>query len=220
MKVIVFGATGMVGQGVLLECLKDPGVSQVLVVGRSSIGKTHEKLRELLHKDFEDFSDLVGAFTGYDTCFFCLGVSSVGMSERDYSHITYDFTLAAAKTLALVNPGSTFIYVSGEGTDSTEKGGVMWARVKGKTENMVMNLFPGRGLAFRPGMILPRDSIRPKNQWLKVLLVVLWPLFVLMRAFPALATDTRTLGRAMIRAARDGASPISRTGDINRLGRR
>src|SRR5258708_26671289 len=130
MKAILFGATGMVGQGVLRECLADLEVSQVLVIGRSSIGVSHPKLREIIHLNFEDFSPLEKELSGYDACFFCLGVSSVGMSEAAYRHITYDFTLAAAKTLSQLNPSMTFIYISGSGTDSTEKGRVMWARVK------------------------------------------------------------------------------------------
>lgn len=218
MKVILFGATGMVGQGVLLECLKDPSVTQVLVVGRSSIGKTHEKIQEILHKDFTDFSSLENEWAGSDACFFCLGVSSVGMTEAEYAHITYDFTLAAAKTLAKGSPGAAFIYVSGEGTDSSEKGKAMWARVKGKTENDAAKLFPGKAYAFRPGAILPHDGILPKNKWLKILLVLLWPLFALLRLFPAVCTDTRTIGRAMIRAVRDGAQSVLNTKAINQLG--
>ena len=218
MKVILFGASGMVGQGVLLECLKDSGVTQVLVIGRSSIGKNHEKIKEALHKDFSDFTSLKETMTGFDACFFCLGVSSVGMSEQDYTYITYGFTLAAAKILAQVNPGSVFIYVSGEGTDSTEQGNSMWARVKGKTENDVAKLFPGKACAFRPGAILPYDGILPKNRSLKILLRVLWPLLAILRWFPSVATDTRTLGRAMIRVVRDGAPPIANTSAINRLG--
>lgn len=219
MKVIIFGASGMVGQGVLLECLKDPSITQVLIVGRSALGRNHEKLKEILHKDFTDFSLLSGPFTGFDACLFCLGVSSLGMTEADYAHITYDFTLAAAKVLARVSPGASFLYVSGEGTDSTEQGKMMWARVKGKTENDVMKLFPGKGFAIRPGMILPRDGILPKNKWLKVLLMLLYPLFALMRLIPTLATDTRTLGRAMIRAAQ-GKAPkqVLVTRDLNQLG--
>jgi len=123
MKVILFGGTGMVGRGVLRECLADPGVDRVLAVGRGPTGQTHEKLTEILHRNFEDFSALEGELSGCDACFFCLGVSAAGMSEPAYRRVTYDVTLAAARVLARVNPGMTFIYVSGMGTDSTEKAG-------------------------------------------------------------------------------------------------
>src|ERR1041384_4658482 len=138
MKVIIFGATGMVGSGVLIECLEDPRVTSVLVVGRQPSGTVHPKLRELIRRDFRDFRDARKDLTGYDACFFCLGVSSVGMSERDYHHVTHDLTLAAAETLASVNPQLVFCFVSGENTDSTEQGSVMWGRVKGKTENALL----------------------------------------------------------------------------------
>ncbi len=140
MKVIIFGATGMVGQGVLIECLRDPDVTQVLTVGRSVTGQQNPKLREIAHKDFLDFSSIEEDMAGYDACFFCLGVSSIGMDEERYRRLTYDITLAAAHTLARLNPGMTFTYVTGAGADSTEQGRVMWARVKGKTENDLLKL--------------------------------------------------------------------------------
>src|SRR5580698_4000842 len=165
MRTILFGATGMVGQGVLRECLADPDITQVLVIGRSSIGQSHPQLREIIHKNFEDFSPLEAELSGYDACFFCLGVSSAGMSEPAYRHVTYDFTLAAAKLLAQLNPNLTFIYVSGMGTDSTEKGRTMWARVKGETENAILRLPFKAAYMFRPGGIEPLDGIKPKNKW-------------------------------------------------------
>ena len=140
MKIILFGATGWVGQGVLRECLRDPEVERVLVIGRSSIGIQNEKVQEIVHRDFLDFSSIEDQLTGYDACFFCLGVSSVGMAEQDYTRVTYDFTMAAAQVLATQNPGMTFIYVSGTGTDSSEHGRLMWARVKGKTEYALFTL--------------------------------------------------------------------------------
>src|SRR5215213_11705312 len=152
MKVIVFGASGMVGQGVLRECLVAEDVESVLSVVRRPTGVRHAKLTELVHGDFTDFSTVRERLTGYDACFFCLGVSSVGLKEPEYTRITYDFTLAAARTLAEVNPGSTFVYVSGAGTDGSAQGRSMWARVKGQTENDVIAL-PLRGYAFRPGYI-------------------------------------------------------------------
>jgi uncharacterized protein YbjT (DUF2867 family) len=136
MKVILFGATGMVGQGVLRECLLDPGIEGVLVVGRSPTGQRHAKLREFPHSNFLDFSAIESELAGYDACFFCLGVTSVGLSEERYRHLTYDITLAAATTLVRLNPGMVFIHVTGRGTDSTESGKLMWARVKGKTETI------------------------------------------------------------------------------------
>ena len=220
MKIILFGATGMVGQGVLLECLADPEVTAILVVGRSSILKTDPKIREILHPNFEDFSALEREMTGYDACFFCMGVSSAGMSEAKYHHLTYDFALAAAGVLAKANPGMTFIYVSGMGTDSTEKGSVMWARVKGKTENDLMKLPFKRTFLFRPAAIQPYDGVQPKNKWLRVLLVLFGPLFPVFKwLFPKYVTTTRRVGKAMIRVAREGGpQPWIENWDINRLG--
>ncbi len=220
MKTILFGATGMVGQGVLRECLADPDVTQVLVIGRGTTGQNDPKLREIIHINFEDFSPIESELIGYDACFFCLGVSSVGMTEQAYRHITYDFTLAAAKLLAKLNPGMTFIYVSGAGTDSTEKGRIMWARVKGETENALLHLPFKAAYMFRPGAIEPLDGIKPKNKWLRVLLVVLGPLFPLFKLlFPDSITTTRKVGRAMIKVAKDG-TPMKwiESRDINRLG--
>ncbi|MGA2846907.1 MAG: NAD(P)H-binding protein, partial [Candidatus Acidiferrales bacterium] len=161
MKIILFGATGWVGQAVLRECLRDPEVERVLVIGRSSIGIQNEKVREIVHGDFLDFSSIEDQLRGYDACFFCLGVSSVGMAEQDYARVTYDFTMAAAQVLASRNPGMTFIYVSGTGTDSSEHGRLMWARVKGKTENALFKL-PLKAYMFRPGYIQPLHGIKSK----------------------------------------------------------
>ena len=138
MRVMIFGATGMVGQGVLRECLREPQVTHVLAVGRRSTGMAHPKLRELIRSDFFNWTDADDALRGYDACFFPLGVSSAGMNEADYTRLTYDLTLGVATALARLNPGMTFIYVSGQGTDSTERGRVMWARVKGRTENALL----------------------------------------------------------------------------------
>ncbi len=219
MKVILFGATGMVGQGVLRECLADAVVTQVLVIGRSTTGEVNEKLREIIHKNFEDFSPLENQLSGYDACFFCLGVSSAGMKEQDYRHITYDFTLAAAKTLAKLNPQMTFIYVTGAGTDSNEKVRMMWARVKGATENALLSLPFKAAYMFRPGVIQPLDGIVPKNKWLRILLVFLGPLFPLMKwLFPRHITTTRLIGQAMIKAARESYSKkLVESWDINQL---
>jgi uncharacterized protein YbjT (DUF2867 family) len=218
MKVILFGATGMVGQGALRECLLDPDVESVLTVGRSATGQQHEKLTELVHQDFTDFSGITEQLTGYDACFFCLGASSAGMKEDAYRRITYDFTLAAARTLAEVNPDSTFVYISGEGTDSTEKGRTMWARVKGKTENDVLAL-PFHGYAFRPGYIHPMHGAVSKTTLYRVLYKVAGVLYPLLkRVVPKHVTNTEQLGRAMLAVAKNGApTRVLENPEINSL---
>ncbi len=206
MKVILFGATGMVGQGVLRECLLDESVESVLAVGRSATGQRHEKLRELVHNDFFDYSAIEGQLSGFDACFFCLGVSSAGMAEERYRHLTYDLTLAAAQVLARLNPGMTFIYVSGLGADSTERGRIMWARVKGATENALLRLPFKAAYMFRPGFIQPLNGIKSKTKLYRILYALTSPLFgVLSALFPGAMTTTEQLGRAMIEIARQGA---------------
>jgi len=155
MRVILFGASGMVGQGVLRECLLDPDVERVLSIGRTRTGRRHTKLQELEHKNFLDFSPIERHLTGYDACFFCLGVTSAGMTEEAYRRITYDFTLAAARVLIQTSPQMAFVYVSGTGTDSTERGRVMWARVKGATENALQTIGFRAAYSFMPGYIQP-----------------------------------------------------------------
>ena len=170
----------MVGQGVLRECLRDPEVERVLVIGRSSIGIQNEKVREIVHRDFLDFSSIEDQLGGYDACFFCLGISSVGMTEQDYTRVTYDFTLAAAQVLAKQNPGMTFIYVSGTGTDSSEHGRLMWARVKGKTENALFKL-PLEAYMFRPGYVQPLHGIKSKTKLYHTLYSVVGVFYALLR---------------------------------------
>jgi uncharacterized protein YbjT (DUF2867 family) len=218
-KVILFGATGMVGQGVLRECLLDPGVGRVLAVGRSPTGQQHAKLREVVHGNFTDFSAIESALTGYDACFFCLGVSSVGMDAERYRHLTYDITMAAATTLAKLNPGMVFIYVTGRGTDSTEKGSLMWARVKGKTENDLLKLPFKAAYMFRPAGIQPLHGIRSRTAWYQAVYVVAAPLLTLLnRIAPKYVTTTEQLGRAMIKVARDGfPKPVLESEDINAI---
>jgi uncharacterized protein YbjT (DUF2867 family) len=219
MKVILFGATGMVGQGCLRECLLDAGVESVLAVGRSPTGQRHAKLREIVHDNFLDFSAIESRLTGFDACFFCLGVSSVGMSEERYRHLTYDITMAAATTLAKLNPHMVFIYVTGAGTDATEQGRSMWARVKGKTENDLLKLPFKAAYMFRPAGIQPLHGIRSKTAWYQALYVVAAPLLTLLnRIAPRYMTTTEQVGRAMIRVARDGyPKPVLESEDINRV---
>jgi uncharacterized protein YbjT (DUF2867 family) len=217
-NVLLFGATGMVGQGVLRECLLDPDIQSVLVIGRSATGQRHEKLREIVHDDFFDLSAIEPELTGIDACFFCLGVSSAGMTEESYRRVTYDLTIAAARTLARLNPGMTFLYVSGAGTDSTERGRVMWARVKGETENALLRLPFKAAYMFRPGFIQPLHGIKSKTKLYQAFYMASRPIFPLLRAFPKYVTTTEQLGRAMIKVARRGAStPILESVDINRL---
>jgi uncharacterized protein YbjT (DUF2867 family) len=217
MKVILFGATGMVGQGCLRECLIDADVESVLAVGRSPTGQRHAKLREIAHDNFLDFSAIESRLAGFDACFFCLGVSSVGM-ER-YRHLTYDITMAAARTLSKLNPGMVFIYVTGRGTDSSEQGRLMWARVKGKTENDLLKLPFKAAYMFRPAGIQPLHDIRSKTAWVQAIYVAAAPLLTLLnRVAPKYMTTTEQVGRAMIGVARDGfPRPVLESEDINRV---
>jgi uncharacterized protein YbjT (DUF2867 family) len=218
MNVILFGATGMVGQGVLRECLLDPDVQQILSIVRTPSGQQHPKLRELVHSDFFDYSAIEPQLTGFDACFFCLGVSSAGMDEAKYTHLIYDLTLAAASTLARLNPNMAFIYVSGAGTDSTERGRVMWARVKGKTENELLKLPFRAAYMFRPGFIQPLHGIRSKTKLYQFFYTALNPILPLLKsAFPKSITTTEQLGRAMLDVAKHGyPKPILEVADIVR----
>jgi uncharacterized protein YbjT (DUF2867 family) len=219
MRVLLFGATGMVGQGVLRECLLDPDVDSVVCVGRGSTGRQHRKLRELLHNDFLDFSPVENQLSGFDACFFCLGVSSAGMSEENYQRVTYGFTLAAARVLVKLNPNMTFIYVSGTGTDSTERGRTMWARVKGKTENELLRLPFRAAYMFRPGLIVPLHGIQSKTKVYRVFYALLGPLLpALQGRFPKYVTTTEQIGRAMLKVAKQGwPTRVLETSDINEV---
>lgn len=218
MKAIVTGATGMVGRGVLLECLDSPEVEAVLSISRQPLGLTHPKLTEILHGDFFNLDSIAARLAGYDACFFCLGVSSAGMSEEKYARLTYDLTLGFAKILARLNPGMTFCYVSGAGTDGSEQGKRMWARVKGKTENALLKLPFKSAYMFRPGFIRPMKGVRSRTPLYAFLIALFSPLFPLLMRFPAFATASDRLGRAMINAAARGyAKPHVESLDINRL---
>lgn len=219
MKVVVFGASGMVGQGVLRECLLDPEIDVVLAVGRSPTGRPHAKVREILHEDLFALSSVEADLAGLDACFFCLGTSAAGMSESDYMRVNYDLPLAVARTLVRLNPAMTFIYVSGAGTDSTEKGRSMWARVKGKTENALLALPFKAAYMFRPGYIQPLHGIRSKTGWYRIMYASLGWLYPMIKVLaPTMATTTEQLGRAMIAAAKHGAPrPVLEGRDINAL---
>jgi uncharacterized protein YbjT (DUF2867 family) len=218
-KVILFGATGMVGQGVLRECLLDPGVPAVLAIGRSATGQQHEKLREIVHADVSDLSGIEGRLSGYDACFFCLGVSAAGMNEQAYGRVTFNLTTSAAKTLARLNPAMTFIYVSGAGTDSTERGRMMWARVKGKTENALLQMPFRAAYMFRPAYIQPLHGIRTKTKWYRALYAMMGPLYPVWKLLlPKYVTTTECVGRAMLKVARRGAPKrVLENQDINSI---
>jgi uncharacterized protein YbjT (DUF2867 family) len=219
MKVMLFGASGMVGQGVLRECLLDAGVEKVLAVGRGASGSAHAKLADLVVADLSRIADRADELRGYDACFFCLGVSSAGMSEAEYTRITYEFTLAIATTLARLNPGMTFIYVSGAGTDSSERGRVMWARVKGMTENALLRLPFKAAFMLRPALIQPLHGIRSKTASYRLFYSLTGPLLPLLKLLaPGQITTTEQMGRAMIALARNGGPQhVLETRDINAL---
>ncbi|MFD0264641.1 epimerase [Kitasatospora indigofera] len=220
MNVIIFGATGMIGRAVLRECLRDDSVESVLTIGRTPLGLAHRKLRDVLQPDPSDLGAPDLGLAGYDACFFCLGVSSVGMKEDAYRRITYDLTLKVARALAAANPALTFVYVSGEGTDSTERGRSMWARVKGRTENELLRL-PFRAYMVRPGIVAPQHGVVSKTRLYRTVYAVAGPLLLLLRKVaPNLVNTGEQLGRAMIALATPGVDPgtrILRPKDINRL---
>jgi uncharacterized protein YbjT (DUF2867 family) len=220
MKVLIFGATGMVGQGVVRECLRDPEVERIVTIGRSRSAAQNPALqesgfREIVHRDLANLSQIEGELAGFDACFFTLGVSSSGMKEADYERITYGLALAAAETLSRLNPGTTFIYVSGAGTDSSEQGRVMWARVKGRTENALLRL-PLKAYMFRPGIIQPLDGIKSKTPAYRFGYALMKPILPLLHwALPNQVLSTREIGQAMLAVAKRGyAKRILETNDI------
>lgn len=194
-KAIVTGATGMVGEGVLNECLQHPDVEEVLVINRKPCGVVHPKLKELIHADFFDVTSIEDHCRGYNACYFCLGVSSIGMKEPEFRHLTYDLTLHVAEVLSRLNPDITFCYISGSGTDSTEKGTSMWARVKGKTENDLMKLPFKQVFAFRPGYMQPTPGLKNTLGYYKYLS---WMYPAVRALFPNYVTTLKELGLAMI----------------------
>ncbi len=214
-KAIVFGATGMVGEGVLLKALDHENVQSVLVIGRRTCGVKHPKLKELIHSDFYNYSAVEDQLTGWNACFFCLGVSSVGMKEQDYIRVTYELTMQAATILSRLNPTMTFCYVSGTGTDSTEEGRLMWARVKGRTENHLAKLPFRATYSFRPGLMKPvqgQKNVKP------IFRLAAWPYPIWKFLFPGTVCTLEDLGLAMIHAVQDGySSPVLENSDIARL---
>jgi len=216
-KVIITGSTGMVGESVLHECLKHPKVESVLVINRRTNGVQHPKLKEIIHKDFSDFTSIEGELQGYNAAFLCMGVSSIGMKEDKYQYLTYDLTMALAKPLARLNPDITITYVSGFATDSTEKGRSMWARVKGKTENDIINLPIKAGYAFRPFLITPTKGL--KNTYISY--KVMKPLLPVFRfLFPNYVSSLHELGLAMINVVLQGYDKkVLEVKDIVKLGK-
>jgi uncharacterized protein YbjT (DUF2867 family) len=219
MRVILFGGTGMIGRGVLRECLLDPDVQGVLAIGRSTLGQTHEKLSELVLADLTSYDAVSDQLRGYDACFFCLGVSSAGMSESDYRRITYDIAVAAARVLAQASPDMTFVFVSGAGTDAASK--TMWARVKGEAENAILALPFRAKYAFRPAFVRPLHGITSRTRSYRILYATLRPLVPAVEAlFPKYVTTTERVGRAMLNVAGKGyGKPILENDDINAASR-
>lgn len=216
-RAIITGATGMVGEGVLHECLQHPIVASVLVINRRPCGIQHPKLKEVVHPDFFDLSPVEGSLSGYNACYFCLGVSSLGMKAEDYYRMTYTLTMNVASVLARQNPDMTFCYVSGAGTDSSEKGRSRWARVKGKTENDLQRFSFARVYAFRPGYIHPTKGLMRTHRFYAYFT---WMYPVLKLIAPGTACTLRELGLAMIRVTAEGFDkPIIEGRDIVRLGR-
>ena len=221
MKVLIFGATGMVGQGVLRECLQASDVELVQTVGRTPTGQRHPKLRELVHAEMWHYEGMEAELSGFDACFFCIGVTSSGMGEKQYTHLTYDLTLAVAEALVRLNPAMVFIYVSGAGADSKGTSTIMWERVRGDTENALLKL-PFRGVyIFRPGMIQPLDGIKSKTAAYRIFYTLTKPLLPLLRAaLPRQVLTTRQVGQAMLAVVRGGARRrVLESADLSVLGK-
>ncbi|HPH86225.1 MAG TPA: NAD-dependent epimerase/dehydratase family protein [Ferruginibacter sp.] len=211
-KIILTGVTGMVGEGVLHECLQHPSIEQVLIINRNPSGISNPKIKEIIHTDFNNISPIAGKLAGYDACLFCLGVSAVGMTEEDYTRLTYTLTLHVAKTMVQQNPGMTFCYISGAGTDSTEKGRMMWARVKGKTENDLLKLPFKQVYLFRPGYMNPTKGMKNTLKYYKY---ISWMYPALRMFFPKYVSTLSELGRAMINAVIFGyPKPVLEVKDI------
>lgn len=219
MKVLLFGATGMVGKGVLLECLEAPDVELVCCVGRTPLGMTHPKLHEIVRTDLYDYADMEEALTAFDACFYCLGTSSVGKAKEEYTRVTYDLTMAVAEPLVRMNPGMVFIFVSGASTDSSERGSSMWARVKGRTENALLRLPFRAAYMFRPGLIRAVKGVQSKTPFYQFFYTFLGPLVALAHAaFPNHVVSTSEIGQAMLSLVRRPSSKaIQEVRDIREI---
>jgi len=219
-KVIITGSSGMVGKGVLLECLDSPIISEVLIVNRTALNITNPKLTEVLISDFLELKSIKQDLIGYDACFFCLGTSSLGKSEEVYNNITYDLTMNFAQSFLAQNDNSVFCYVSGAGTDSTEQGRTMWARVKGKTENALLKMSFKHAYMFRPGYIQPLRGIKSGTNWYSLIYMIFSPVYLILKYFPSSATNTTNIGKAMINAvAKEPELHILNNKEINELAR-
>jgi uncharacterized protein YbjT (DUF2867 family) len=206
MKVLLFGATGMIGQGALREALLDPEVTEVATFGRAKTGKEHPKLREIVHGDLMNLAPVKEQLKGFDTCFFCLGISSAGLSEAEYRTITFDYAMSVAKTLVELNPSMVFIFISGAGADSTGKSRTMWARVKGETENAILALPFRDAYVLRPAAVQPLHGITSRTRSYRIMYAIAWPLFWLFRAVaPKYVTTTEIIGKALLHVAKKGA---------------
>ncbi len=221
MKVLLFGATGMVGQGALRACLAAADVELVQTIGRAPTGQQHPKLRERVHADMWQYHAIAAELAEFDACYFCIGVSSSGMSHDKYTHLTYDMTLAAAEALARVNPQMVFVYVSAAGADSKEQSRIMWERVRGRTENALFKL-PFRAVyVLRPGMIEPQDGIKSRTAAYRLFYSLTKPLLPLLRAaLPNHVLSTRQMGQAMLAMTRSGSrSRVLEMADIAQVGK-
>lgn len=217
LRAIIFGSTGMIGQAVLKECLESAVVESVLLINRRSLNIRHPKVKEIIHKDLNNINSLINEFRNYNTCFYSLGVSSVGLSEADYHAITYDLTIKIAEALLQTGQDFIFCYISGAGTDSTEKGRSMWARVKGKLENKLLSMPFKKAYMFRPGYIQPLKGIKSRTKWYNVMYAVFKPLYFLLKHFKGFVTNTTALGKAMINVAANGYEKnILESPDINK----
>ena len=217
-KPIIFGATGMIGQAVVQECIKTPEIEKILLINRRPGQINHPKVKEIIHTDFTDFSSLINQFSEYNACFFCLGISAIGLSEEEYYKTTYEITIKAAEAIKNTGKEFTFCYISGAGTDSSEKGSMMWARVKGKVENKLLSMFE-KAYMFRPGYIQPLKGIKSRTKFYNLFYILFKPFYFMLKSFKSIVTDTSSFGKAMIKVAAEGYSKrIIESKDINRLG--
>ena len=218
LKAIIFGSTGMIGQGVLMECIESAEVESVLLINRRALNPQHPKVKEIVHADFNDLSSLIPEFSNYNTCFYSLGVSAVGLTEAEYHSITYDLAVNIAEAILKTGKDFTFCYISGKSTDSTEKGRIMWARVKGKLENKLLSMPFKNSYMFRPGYIQPLKGIRSRTRWYNIIYTVFKPLYFLLKPLKNYVTNTTALAKAMISVAANGYEKrILESSDINKV---